>query len=115
MNSRNLRGFALAMIAVLAFSYLSSAQNRPNFNRERTFDVQNYVIRIGFDRPRKRIIGDTTVQLKPLAAGFDKVELDAVDLKFDSVKLDPADVDLKYRSTEDKVIVTLDKSYSPGE
>ena len=115
MNCRNLRGFALALTAVLAFTYLAAAQNRPNFNRERSYDVQHYIIRIGFDRPAKRITGDTTVQLKPLKAGFNEAELDAVGLKFDSVKLEPAGTDLKYRTADDKIIVTLDRAYSPGE
>src|SRR5437763_2071598 len=100
MNFIKLRGLALVSASVFAFSFLAAAQSvRPNFNRERTYDVQNYVIRVSFNRPEKRIFGDTTVQLKPLNPGFTQAELDAVDLRFDSVKLDPQGTDLKYRTS----------------
>lgn len=116
MNFKHLRGTALALIALLVFSFVLVAQSsRPNFNRERTYDVQNYIIRIGFERAAKRIHGDTTVQLKPLAGGFTQAALDAVGMKFESVRLEPAGTELKYRTNEDKVIVTLDRAYSPDE
>lgn len=99
----------ITLFAVSAFAQFP----KPDMNRARTYDVQNYIIRVGFDRPSKKVIGDTTVQFKPLKPGFTQAELDAVGLKFDSVTLDPSGTELKYRTTSDKVIVTLDKAYSP--
>src|SRR3954467_765015 len=108
MSFIKLRGLAFASVAIVVFSVFASAQTaRPNLNRARTYDVQNYIIHVSFNRPEKRIFGDTTVQLKPLNPGFTQAELDAVDLKFDSVKLDPQGTDLKYRTSGEHVIVTL--------
>jgi aminopeptidase N len=116
MSFIKLRGLAFASVAIVVFSVFASAQTaRPNLNRERTYDVQNYIIHVSFNRPEKRIFGDTTVQLKPLNHGFTQAELDAVDLKFDSVKLDPQGTDIKYRTSGEHVIVTLDRAYSPDE
>lgn len=105
-----------AVVVVFTAALLSDAQTaRPDFNRAQTYDVQHYTIRVSFDRPAKKIIGDTTVQVKPLKSGFTQLELDAAGLKFESVKLDPAGTDLQYKTTGEKVIVTLDKAYSPNE
>lgn len=103
-----------AILLVAAFSSFSQV-NRPNFNRAQTFDVQHYVLRVNFDRNAKTISGDTTVSLKPLAASFRTVELDAVDLKFSSVTLGDTDASLKHRTVGEKVVVNLDRSYSPIE
>ena len=88
---------------------------RPDFNRSSTFDVQHYVLRVSFDRSAKKVNGDTTVVLKPLADGFKEFDLDAVGLSFESVKLDPSAVDLKYNTATGTVKVTLDRGYSAGE
>ena len=101
-----------AILLVAAFSSFSQT-SRPDFNRPQTFDAQNYTIRASFDRANKKVIGDTTVSLKPLKADFRVVELDAVDLAFQSVKLDPSGIDLQYRTVPGKVVVSLDKAYSP--
>ena len=104
-----------AILSVAAISAFSQSAALPNFNRPQSFDVQHYTLRVGFDRSKKTVTGDTTVSLKPLKAGFTAVELDAVDLSFQSVKLEPAGTDLPYRAVEGKVIVTLDKSYGPDD
>jgi aminopeptidase N len=106
--------FLAAAVLLAAFSAYAQ-EARPNFNREQTYDVQHYTIRASFDRRAKKVFGDTTVSLKPLKAATTSVELDAVGLAFDSVKLDGTDTQLKYRTTIDKVIVTLDKPYGPSD
>jgi len=128
MNLRNSRGLIVLAAAILLVNLAAAAQTaRPNFDRARTYDVQNYIIRVSFDRAAKKVFGDTTVQLTPLAAGFRTLELDAVGMKFDSVKLEsvglalesqtdpPINEDLKYRTTSDKIIITLNRAYSPQE
>lgn len=99
-----------AILTVAAFSAFSQTA-RPNFTRPQTFDVQNYIIRASFDRANKKVLGDTTVSLKPLKADFRIVELDAVDMAFQSVKLESSGGDLAYKTLSGKVIVTLDKAY----
>ncbi|MEO6050393.1 MAG: hypothetical protein ABIP78_03575 [Pyrinomonadaceae bacterium] len=105
---------AAVIVLIAAFSAFAQIK-RPDFNRARTFDAQIDTIRASFDRENKTVLGDTTVSLKPLAADFRLVELDAVDLVFESVKLDPSGVALQYKITPGKVIVTLDKSYGPDD
>jgi len=110
------RGLSVIAAALLLLNLVGQAQSsRPNFDRPRTYDVQNYIIRVSFDASAKKVLGDTTVQFKPLAAGFRELTLDAVGMEFDSVKLDPAGTDLKYRNTGDKIVVALDKAYSPDD
>ena len=115
----NLRKFArsifpAAIIFVAAFSSIAQVR-RPEFNRVQTFDAQHYILRVSFDREKRTVSGDATVVLKPLAANFRTVELDAIDLKFNSVTLEGSDTSLTYRTLADKVIVNLDKAYSPAD
>ena len=106
--------FLLLLIALTAFP--GAAQNaKTNFNRVRTYDIQHYIIRVRFDREKKTVFGDTTVQLKPLRADFNRVELDAAEMRFDSVRLESENRDLSYKQAGEKIYVTLDKSYTPND
>ena len=107
----------LLPLFLLALSAVTTAGNsKSNLNRERTFDVQHYIVRVSFDRSKKKVFGDTTVQLKPLAGNFNRVELDAADeMNFESVKLESGGQDLKYKTSGDKIIVDLDKNYAPND
>ena len=101
--------FALAAIPAVG-------KSKSNLSRERTFDVQHYIVRVSFDRNKKKVFGDTTVQLKPLNGNFNRVELDAAnEMDFESVKLESGNQDLKYKTSGDKIIVDLDKNYSPND
>src|ERR1043166_7234181 len=103
-----------AIITIAAFSTFAQRPNI-NFNRPQTFDAQNYTIRASFDREKKEVFGDTTVTLKPLAANFRTVDLDAIGLQFESVKLEPSGIDLQYKALPTKVSITLDKAYGPDD
>ena len=81
----------------------------------RTYDVQHYVIRTRFDVPNKTVIGDTTVVLKPLAAGFNSFDLDASGLKVESVTLGDAGAALEWTQPPDKLSIKLDRAYAPAE
>lgn len=109
-----MRSKYIALIIVILAS-VCAAQTRPDFNRKQTYDVQHYKIATSFDRSKREVIGDTTVTLKPLAANFSMLELDALALSFKNVTLDPAGTDLKFRTEGDKVFVTLDKAYGPAD
>ncbi|HMS42451.1 MAG TPA: M1 family metallopeptidase, partial [Pyrinomonadaceae bacterium] len=106
--------FFLLFFALL-FTTLHAQNSRPDLNRVRTYDVQHYIIRVSFDRNAKRIFGDTTVQLKPLAANFKQVELDSEDMVYDSVKLETTGADLKYQIVGKKIRITLDRAYAPTD
>ncbi len=113
LKESNSLAFAAAALLLAAFS--AFAQNHTGFDRDHYFDVQNYTIRASFDRVKKKVFGDTTVSVKSLKPFFTTVELDAVDLDFESVKLESAGTELKYRLAPGKVIVMLDRGYSPDE
>ncbi len=108
---------SLLPLFLIALSVISTAaqNSKTNFNRARIYDVQHYIIRVSFDREKKIVFGDTTVQLKPLNGNFNRVELDAAEMKFESVKLESENKYLQYKQTDEKILVTLDKSYSPDD
>ncbi len=81
----------------------------------RTYDVQHYVIRTRFDVPDKTVIGDTTVVLKPLAAGFGSFELDASNMKVEAVTLGDTNTPLQWTQPPDKLSIKLDRAYEPAE
>ncbi len=106
----------LSLAAAIFFAFTVQAQtSRPDFNRASKYDVQHYVLRVSFDRPNKKVIGDATVLLKPLKDGFREVVLDAVDLNFKAVMLDPGGLELKHKTDGGGITVTLDRDYSASE
>jgi aminopeptidase N len=106
--------FALFLFLTFAFS-LPAQTPRAVSARRRTYDVQHYIIRTSFDRANKIVFGDTVVQLKPLEENFQTLELDAADMKFESVKLDAGNTDLTYKILGEKILIRLDKAYSPAD
>lgn len=86
-----------------------------NFNRTRTYDVENYKIQIRFDREKKLVFGDTTVSLRPLKDNFKTLELDAAAMNFESVKLETGKKELNFKLSGEKIIVELDQSYKPKD
>src|SRR6187402_1956109 len=88
-------------IILAAFLFLTSGihghQARPDFNRASDFDIQHYVLRVSFDRPTHKVIGDTTVRLKPLNENFRRVTLDSVGISYSSVTLEQGGTPLKFR------------------
>ncbi len=109
----------LARLIVLSFVILAGSilaqPARLKFDRPSTFDVQHYILRVKFDRGQKKVIGDTTVRLKPLQDGFKQVPLDSVGIQYSSVTLEPTGVPLKYRVDEGQIVIDLDRGYSAGE
>ncbi len=116
MSNRNFYRIPSIIFLFLFFAATNFAQTRqPNRTRNRTYDVQNYIIRVSFDRAAKIVFGDTTVQLNPLKDNFKTIELDAANLKFESVILEPENKKLEYKTAGEKIYVNLDKNYSPDE
>ncbi len=115
MKSRLYLASLWVVFLFLANGQLTAQSARRDFNRPQVYDVQHYVLRVDFDRGAKKIIGDTTIRFTPLKRELSTVEFDAVGLKFTSVTLEPAGTALSYKTSGDKVIVTLDKLYEPSE
>lgn len=107
--------FPAVGLVILCLWPAAAQKPRPDFNRPRTYDVQHYIVRTSFDRAKRKVFGDTTVILTPLKPAFAQAELDAADMTFTSVSLEPEGKALKYRTAGEKVFVTLDRAYMPGE
>src|SRR5687767_12347267 len=88
---------------------------RPDFNRASNYDVQHYTLRVSFDRSKSIVTGDTIVRLKPVKEGLRQVTLDSVGITYASVTLDGSDAPLQHRINSGRVIVDLDRDYSPSE
>ncbi len=116
MHQKNYFRLLKTIFLTLAFVFSIAAQtSQNNFNRIRSFDVQNYIIRTNFDRTNKTVFGDTTVLLKPLKNDFKSFEFDAVNFKFESVKLEISNTELTFKTTNNKIFITLDKPYSSSD
>jgi aminopeptidase N len=92
-------GRASLIVAILFVASVQLLAQSTSLDRPRVYDVKNYVIRLSFDRSKKLVFGDTTVELTPLEVELSSVDLDAVDLNFVSVRLESASKDLQF-STE---------------
>jgi len=105
----------IAILVLVLATFASAQPQRPDFNRRQTYDVQHYKIITKVDRSKREITGETVITLKPLAADLASVEFDAIGLSFKKVSLDPAGTELKYRVSGDKVVISLDRLYGPGD
>ncbi len=113
MKFISLKSTFIFVVLLILSQTVFSQSTTPNLNRTSNFDVQHYIVRVSFDPVGGRVFGDTTVRFKPSVANFSQLELDAVGLNFESVKLEPENNDLQFRTANDKVYVTLNKSYTP--
>src|SRR5687767_9287340 len=104
---------SLTLVVAAIFAVAAQSPPRTDFNRPQSFDIQHYIIRASFDRANKRVLGDTTITLKPIAAELRQVALDAVDIKIESVKLEPAGAELAHQSSRTGVVISLDRAYAP--
>ncbi len=109
--------FCPLILGLFAFTQLLALGQtpRPNLNRVRTFDAQHYLIKTTFDRAKKTFTGETTISFKPLVKNFRILELDSEGLRYEAVALLPNETILISRITDDKIFITLDKEYQPGD
>jgi aminopeptidase N len=98
--------FVLAILISVHYTALAQAPSL-NFTRAQTYDVRHYIIRLNFDRKNEKVFGDTTIQLSPLADGFNAFELDAADMRFEKVTLEPEGAELRFKTEDDKILVSL--------
>jgi aminopeptidase N len=122
-HMRSCRALTFLLFLLFIFVLPDEAKSQQTFNRntqdsrlnrERSYDVQHYLIRIKFDRKEKTVFGDTTVTLKPLKDGFSTVELDSAELKYEFVGLQDGKK-LTYAQLGEKLTVFLDRAYSKDE
>ena len=101
---------SILLFIVFFISPFNFGENK-SFNRERSFDIQHYKIRLNFNRKKKIVFADSTIQLIPLNKNFKTFELDAKNLNFESITLEPFGKSLKYINSDGKIKVFLDKQY----
>jgi aminopeptidase N len=106
---------AISTSAAQTLSLRKRLEGPVNFPPARTYDVLHYLIRTRFDVPGKTVIGDETITLKPLAAGFNSFALDAADMQIESVTLSASNVTLQWSQSPNKLFITLDRAYAPGD
>ncbi|MCO6510716.1 MAG: hypothetical protein J5I65_07970 [Aridibacter famidurans] len=107
---------ALFLIFIFALAVPASIRNETrSFNRERTYDVLHYVMRLDFDRKAKSVKGDSTIELTPLDKPLDRIVLDARDLRYEFVGFEGSSEPLKYTVQGKNLEITLPRRYEPGE
>ncbi|MCB1025078.1 MAG: M1 family metallopeptidase [Acidobacteria bacterium] len=106
-----------AVFSILISLFLTPHVNgeQRSFNRDRTYDVQHYSIRLNFNRKQKSVSGDVVIRLKPLSGEFRTFALDAEDLQVQSVSLEASAKPLTFRLSKGKITIDLEKNYSPDE
>src|SRR5262245_56025775 len=102
MLTRSFKAFFL--IALFVYPALAQAPFTPASTHKPTYDVQHYIINTRFDHAQKKLTGQTTVSLKPLAGGFQTLELDAAGMAIESATLNGDSKPLQFKTTEQKLI-----------
>ncbi|MEJ7623002.1 MAG: M1 family metallopeptidase [Pyrinomonadaceae bacterium] len=114
MNTTRSRSAVLGLVCLTSTVAISSQILR-DFNRPQTFDAQHYVIRASFDPATKRVMGETTIVVKPLKGNFRSLELDAVGIVFERATLESSGASLAFTPSVGKISVSLDRAYNAGE
>jgi len=112
LNKNYFRPLFVFFLFVACYLSIPAQSSKKNFNRTRAYDVQHYTIRVSFDHAKKNVFGDVVIQFKPLKDNFKNIEFDAADLRFESVKLEPENKDLAFKTSGEKIYLSLDKTYS---
>ncbi len=82
--------------------------------RSHDYDVRHYRIEVSFDWAKRSVAGETTVNLRPFKGDFKEIELDAGEMTINTVKLGEGQP-LKFRyEGNEKLFISLDKSYAAG-
>lgn len=112
---------SIAIVLVVLVTFLQVPGQAPvaapsppvTWPRSHKYDVQHYRINISFDWEKRSVTGETTITLQPYASDLQEIELDAGEMTINSVKLDSG-APLKYRyEGNEKLYITLDRSYPP--
>jgi len=78
---------------------------------DREFDAIHYKINIKFNLPEKKVSGTTTIKLTPFHDDFNKMVLDAVNMKIENVIINNS-IPSKFDYDSTKLTIYLDKNYS---
>jgi aminopeptidase N len=115
----------LAVLIAFTFSITTLAQNSNSrgvplppaqYIPSHNYDTQNILLNLRFDWKLEQAIGNATITFSPLINNLSEIELDAANMTITSVKLSSG-TDLRFaqNSSKQKLNVTLDKAYQPGQ
>ena len=105
-----------ALFLLLLIGQAVLAQNPYNekaeYARSRTYDLQHLKLELAFDLSRRELLGTATLRLAPLAGDLREVALDSAGLKIESIT--EAGRKLDFRTTDQQVFITLTRQYPAG-
>lgn len=85
---------------------------KPAYGRSRDFDLQHLKLELSFDLAARTLLGTATLRMSPLAGDLRELALDSADLNIESVTVSGRQ--LKFRTGDDKLYVTLDRQFPSG-
>lgn len=103
-------GAMLCTIALIASAVCLRADEP--FARSRDYDLQHSRVALRFQPEQRRVFGDVTHTLTLLRDGLDKISFDSVGLQIEGVQVNKTNV--KFQTTENKLVVTLPKGSKAG-
>src|SRR5882762_11066471 len=84
--------------------------------RSHDYDTQNIVLNLRFDWKTEQAIGTATITFSPLVSNLKTVQLDAANMTISAVSLvSGTPLDFELDATRQKLLITLDKAYQPGD
>lgn len=101
--------------AVLSLALLLSTPGRADepYARSRDYDLQNVKTHLWFDTDQRKVRGEVTHSIAMLRDDLSQVKFDSVNLKIQAVTLDGKDA--KFASTDEALIVPLERASKRGE
>jgi aminopeptidase N len=107
--------FILIVCSVNLFAQKIDIYKRPvRVERSHDFDARHYRLTLTFDLDQKKFWGENQVTLKPLRDEFMECVLDAKELVVTEI-LNHQQRPLKFKQTDQKLIISLSRAYSYGE
>jgi aminopeptidase N len=102
----------LLCLAALPLVAQDPFNEKPAYGRTRDFDLQHLKLELSFDLPARKVLGTATLRMAPLAGDLREAALDSAGLAIESVTV--AGRPLAFRTTDDKLYLTLDRQYPGG-
>jgi len=106
--------FLIAFLVNLSAQKIDIYKRPVQVERSHDFDAQHYRLKLTFDLDRKEFWGENRVTLKPLRDEFKECVLDAKEIVVTAV-LNYRNVPLKFKQTDQELIVYLSRAYSYEE
>ena len=111
MKTLTLTSFFLYFSLFINAQQIDVYQRPIQHERNRAFDAIHYRIALDVDMEHYMLSGSNTITLSPLNDGLETIILDAVSLVVTDV-MDAKGIPLSFKQTDDKLSITLSRSYS---